>query len=167
MLKEYGALLAKDADWAARAEAFRSKVRDVSEFLCQIPLRKPAKRIEGKVTYHDPCHLRRGQQVWKEPRKLLSMIDGLELVELPEADWCCGSAGTYNLTQPEMARRLQERKIANIRAAGAEAVVTANPGCIIQIAQGLRAPSQSGHTRAIEVLHIVELLDAAYRGERA
>jgi glycolate oxidase iron-sulfur subunit len=91
---------------------------------------------------------------------LLAQIPGLTLVELSEADWCCGSAGTYNLTQPEMATRLQERKVQNIRATGADAVVTANPGCIIQIAQGL-----ANGGKPVQVLHIVELLDEAYAGE--
>jgi glycolate oxidase iron-sulfur subunit len=109
------------------------------------------------VTYHDPCHVAHGQKIRKEPRALLAQIPGLRVVELREADWCCGSAGTYNLTQPEMATRLQARKVANIAATGADAVVTANPGCIIQIAQGLLA----GGT-PVEVLHIVELLDQAY-----
>ena len=111
------------------------------------------------MTYHDPCHVVHGQKIRNEPRALLAQIPGLEVVELAEADWCCGSAGTYNLTQPEMARRLQERKIAHIRETGAEAVITSNPGCIIQIAQGLRDQGSP-----IEVRHIVELLDEAYRG---
>ena len=91
-LKEYGAYLKDDPEWADRAEAFSRKVRDVSEFLAEIPLEKPQGRIEARVTYHDPCHLRRAQKVWKQPRDLLKLIDGLEFVELPEADWCCGSA---------------------------------------------------------------------------
>jgi glycolate oxidase iron-sulfur subunit len=99
-----------------------------------------------------------GQKIRKEPRALLAQIPGLIVKELHEADWCCGSAGTYNLTQPEMAGRLQRRKVENIRATGADAVVTANPGCIIQIQQGLE-----GGARPVRVLHIVELLDEAYR----
>jgi glycolate oxidase iron-sulfur subunit len=114
------------------------------------------------VTYHDPCHVAHGQKIRAEPRALLAQIPGLAVVELREADWCCGSAGTYNLTQPEMAGRLQARKIANIEATKADAVVTSNPGCIIQIVQGLRARGN-----AVEVLHIVELLDQAYGGAPA
>jgi glycolate oxidase iron-sulfur subunit len=100
-----------------------------------------------------------GQKIRQEPRALLAQIPELRVVELREADWCCGSAGTYNLTQPEMAARLQTRKIANVEATKADAVVTANPGCIIQIAQGLSARGSR-----VEVLHIVELLDQAYGG---
>jgi glycolate oxidase iron-sulfur subunit len=101
-----------------------------------------------------------GQKIRKEPRVLLAQVPGLKLVELPEADWCCGSAGTYNLMQPEMAQRLQRRKIGHIRETGAQTVVTANPGCIIQIVQGLRAAGAP-----VEVRHIVEVLDEAYGGK--
>ena len=156
-MKGYGMLLASDPAWRDRAARFAARVRDVSEFLCQEPLRGPLQPVARTVTYHDPCHVIHGQKIRKEPRALLAQIPGLRVVELSEADWCCGSAGTYNLTQPEMAQRLQERKIAHIRATGAEAVVTANPGCIIQIAQGLQATGAP--TR---VMHIVELLDEAY-----
>jgi glycolate oxidase iron-sulfur subunit len=156
-MKAYGTLLAGDPAWAARAARFAARVNDVSEFLAREPLRGPLAAVRRKVTYHDPCHVAHGQKIRKEPRKLLAQIPGLEVVELHEADWCCGSAGTYNLTQPEMAARLQERKVQNIRATGADAVVTANPGCIIQIAQGL---GQGG--KPVQVLHIVELIDAAY-----
>jgi glycolate oxidase iron-sulfur subunit len=114
------------------------------------------------VTYHDPCHMVHGQRIRKEPRQLLAQIPGIRLVELPESDWCCGSAGIYNLTQPEMAMRLLERKIRNLQATGAEALVTANPGCIIQIAQGLRARGSR-----VKVFHLVELLDLASRQEAA
>jgi len=157
-MKSYGTLLAEDARWRARAERFASRVRDVSEFLAMEPLRGPLHEVRRTVTYHDPCHVVHGQKIRREPRALLAQIPGLRVVELPEADWCCGSAGTYNLVQPEMARRLQERKIAHIRSTGADAVVTANPGCIIQIAQGLGARGDR-----IEVRHIVEVLDEAYR----
>jgi Fe-S oxidoreductase len=157
-MKSYGTLLAGDPAWAARAARFAARVSDVSEFLAREPLRPPLQAVKRKVTYHDPCHVVHGQKIRKEPRKLLAQIPGLEVVELHEADWCCGSAGTYNLTQPEMATRLQERKVQNIRATGADTVVTANPGCIIQIAQGL---AQGG--KPVQVLHIVELLNEAYR----
>ena len=110
------------------------------------------------ITYHDPCHVVHGQKIRTQPRRLLAQVPGLRVVELKESDWCCGSAGIYNLTQPEMAGRLQRRKVENIRATGADAVVTANPGCIIQIQQGLE-----GSAHPIRVLHIVELLDEAYR----
>jgi glycolate oxidase iron-sulfur subunit len=110
-----------------------------------------------KATYHDPCHLAHGQQVRSAPRALLRSVPGLELVELAESEMCCGSAGTYNLTEPAMAQRLLERKITHVEATGATTVVTANPGCILQLAAGLRARG-----RDAEVLHVVEVLDRAY-----
>ena len=158
-MKAYGLLLASDAAWRERAERFALRVVDISEFLAREPLRGPLAPVRRTVTYHDPCHVAHGQKIRKEPRALLAQIPELAVVELREADWCCGSAGTYNLTQPEMAGRLQARKIANIEATKADAVVTSNPGCIIQIVQGLRAKGD-----AVEVLHIVELLDQAYGG---
>jgi glycolate oxidase iron-sulfur subunit len=155
--KAYGLLLAGDPAWRDRAARFASRVRDVSEFLAEQPLRGSLVPVERTVTYHDPCHVVHGQKIRTQPRALLAQVPGLRVVELKEADWCCGSAGTYNLTQPEMATRLQERKIAHVLATGADAVVTANPGCIIQIAQGLAAKGSP-----VQVLHIVEILDQAY-----
>jgi glycolate oxidase iron-sulfur subunit len=157
--KSYGSLLAGDPVFRDRASRFASRVRDISEFLATEPLRGPLRAVSRVVTYHDPCHVVHGQKIRTQPRALLAQVPGLRLVELPEADWCCGSAGTYNLLQPDMARRLQQRKVANIRETGADAVVTANPGCIIQIAQGLAAAGAP-----VEVLHIVEVLDRAYGG---
>ena len=157
-MKAYGTLLSGDPAWAERARRFATRVSDISEFLAREPLRGPLRPVSRTVTYHDPCHVAHGQKIRKEPRALLAQIPGLTVRELHEADWCCGSAGTYNLTQPEMAGRLQRRKVENIRATGADAVVTANPGCIIQIQQGLE-----GGDRPVRVLHIVELLDEAYR----
>ena len=158
-MKAYGTLLEADPAWRDRAQRFAARVRDVSEFLAMEPLRGPLRPVPRTATYHDPCHVVHGQKIVKQPRALLAQIPGLVLVDLTEADWCCGSAGTYNLTQPEMARRLQERKIAHIQATGADAVITSNPGCIIQIAQGLRAAGTP-----IEVLHLVEVLDQSYGG---
>lgn len=161
-MKAYGLLLANDPAWRDRAARFAARVVDVSELLAQEPLRGPLAPVNRTVTYHDPCHVAHGQKIRKEPRTLLAQVPGLRVVELKEADWCCGSAGTYNLTQPEMATRLQTRKIENIQATKADAVVTANPGCIIQIAQGLEA-----HGTPVEVLHIVDLLDRSYGGAPA
>jgi glycolate oxidase iron-sulfur subunit len=158
-MKSYGLLLAADPAWRERAARFAPRVRDVSEFLAEQPLRGPLSPVTRTVTYHDPCHVVHGQKIRSQPRALLAQVPGLRLVELPESDWCCGSAGTYNLTQPEMATRLQERKIAHVQATGADAVVTANPGCIIQIAQGLAAKGSP-----VQVLHVVEILDQAYGG---
>jgi glycolate oxidase iron-sulfur subunit len=156
-MKSYGTLLGGDPAWRDRAERFAARVQDISEFLAMEPLRGPLRAVPRVVTYHDPCHVVHGQKIRKEPRALLGQVPGLTLVELPEADWCCGSAGTYNLIQPEMAQRLQQRKIAHIRETRADAVITANPGCIIQIAQGLRAAGTP-----VEVLHLVEVLDQAH-----
>ncbi len=156
-LKAYGALLAEDPAWAERARRFAASVRDVGEFLAKRPLRGPLAAVPLTVTYHDPCHVVHGQKIRAAPRDLLAQIPGLRVVSLPESDWCCGSAGLYNLTQPEMAARLLRRKVAHVTGTGAEAVVTANPGCILQIQQGLRA---AGST--VRVLHIVEILDQAY-----
>ncbi|MBI1735891.1 MAG: 4Fe-4S dicluster domain-containing protein [Candidatus Rokubacteria bacterium] len=156
-MKAYGHLLAGEAGWAGRARRFAATVRDVSEFLAAEPLRGPLAPVPMTVTYHDPCHVVHGQKIRRQPRELLAQIPELRVVDLPESDWCCGSAGIYNLTQPEMAGRLLERKVANVLATRAEAVVTANPGCILQIQQGLAARGAG-----VRVMHIVELLDRAY-----
>jgi glycolate oxidase iron-sulfur subunit len=158
-MKAYGALLADDPRYRERAERFARSVRDVSEFLAGAPLRGPLSALTMTVAYHDPCHVVHGQKIRSEPRRLLAQIPELKLVDLVESDWCCGSAGIYNLTQPEMAERLLERKVNHILATGADAIVTANPGCILQIEQGLRARGS-----ALKVLHIVEILDRAYGG---
>jgi glycolate dehydrogenase iron-sulfur subunit len=157
-MKNYGILLAGDPAWSERARLFSSRVRDLAEFLAEEPLRGPLGRVTKTVTYHDPCHIVHGQKISKPPRELLAQIPGVTVVPLAEADRCCGSAGTYNLTQPEMARQLQSRKVAHIRETGAEAVVTSNPGCIIQIVQGLEAVGAP-----VKVLHLVELIDESYR----
>ncbi|HTO12094.1 MAG TPA: heterodisulfide reductase-related iron-sulfur binding cluster, partial [Candidatus Binatia bacterium] len=157
-MKAYGALLAGEPGWRERGERFARTVQDVSEFLAREPLRGPLGPVPMTVTYHDPCHVVHGQKIRRQPRDLLAQIPGLRVVDLPESDWCCGSAGIYNLTQPEMADRLLRRKVRNIQSTKAEAVVTANPGCILQIQAGLRA---QGHEAP--VLHLVEILDRAYR----
>ncbi len=157
MLKEYGSLLAGDPEWAPRAQAFGRKVRDISEFLAELPALEPRGRIEGTVTYHDPCHLRRAQQVAKQPRKLLSAIDGLQLTELPEADWCCGSAGSQLITHYETSRKVLDRKIDNIAKTGAGIVATGCPACRMQLSAGLRRRGLP-----VRVAHPVALLDEAY-----
>ena len=158
-MKAYGTLLAGDPRYRERAESFAHSVRDVSEFLAVEPLRGPLAPVPLTVAYHDPCHVVHGQKIQTEPRRLLAQIPELKVVDLAESDWCCGSAGIYNLTQPEMAERLLERKVRHIVGSGAQAVVTANPGCILQIQQGLRARG-----RDVKVLHIVEILNKAYDG---
>ncbi|HSE95921.1 MAG TPA: (Fe-S)-binding protein, partial [Methylomirabilota bacterium] len=150
-------LLRDDAAWSARAAAFARRVADVTEVLARRPLAGPLGPLPLRVTYHDPCHLGHGQQVRAAPRALLGAVPGLEVVDLSESEMCCGSAGIYNLTEPAMAARLLARKVTHIAATGANAVVTANPGCILQIAAGVRARGLP-----LEVLHVVEVLDRAY-----
>ena len=123
---------------AAAGAAFAGKVRDVSEFLIALGLVKPEHPLPIRATYHDACHLCHAQQIRKQPRQLLEMIPGLELVPLAETEICCGAAGSYNITQPEMADRLGERKAKNILATGAQAVFTGNVGCLLQIGRHLR-----------------------------
>jgi glycolate oxidase iron-sulfur subunit len=157
-MKAYGTLLGGDAAYAERARRVADSVQDIAEFLARQPLRGPLRPVPMTVTYHDPCHVVHGQKIRSQPRALLAQVPGLKVVDLKEADWCCGSAGIYNLTQPEMATRLLHRKVGHVVATGAEAVVTANPGCILQIQAGLRA-----HGSSVRVLHLVEVLDRAYR----
>ena len=159
-LKEYARIFENDPEWQARAEKFQSKVRDICEFLSGIPLEKPAGRIEGKVTYHDPCHLRRAQHVWKEPRQLLSLIDGLEFVELPEADWCCGSAGSQLITHYETSWKVLDRKLDNVEKTGAAILTSGCPGCRMQLQTGL-----GKRGRKVRIVHPVVLLDEAYGGK--
>lgn len=161
-LKDYAALLKDEAGWEARAEAFSRRVRDVSEFLEEIPLEKPGGRIQARVTYHDPCHLRRGQKVWQQPRHLLSLVDGLEFVELPEADWCCGSAGSQLITHYQTSVKVMERKLANLASTDAQVVASGCPGCQMQLNS---AVSRRGLN--MKVTHPIMLLDKAYRTDNA
>lgn len=155
-LKEYGQLLAGDPRYAERAKQFAARVRDVTEVLATrdpgSPSLAPPRHL--RVAYHDACHLAHAQGVREAPRRLLAGVPGVELVELPESDVCCGSAGTYNLFEPAMAQRLRERKIDCIAASGAECVAAANPGCALQIRAGLAARGLN-----VRVVHPVELLD--------
>jgi glycolate oxidase iron-sulfur subunit len=160
MLRQYGELLADDPAYAERAARFSAKVRDATEWLAGRLVQKPPAIPSVRLTYHDACHLAHGQQVRDQPRALLRAIPGVELVELPESDLCCGSAGSYNLTEPAMAERLQGRKVDNIAATNVDAVVAANPGCILQIRAGLRRRGM-----ALPVLHPIDVLDRAYRGQ--
>jgi glycolate oxidase iron-sulfur subunit len=155
-LKEYGHLLADDPEYRERAKAFASRIKDVTEVLAGQPL-APMGRIERAVTYQDACHLAHAQRITAQPRQLLNSIPGLTLVEMRESSLCCGSAGIYNLLRPEMAKQLGDRKAANTAATLAEEVITANPGCAMQ----LRA-SLDRHGSDMRVRHIVDLLDEAY-----
>ncbi|HWD41656.1 MAG TPA: (Fe-S)-binding protein [Fimbriimonas sp.] len=159
-MKEYGALLGTD-----EARGFASRVFDLSEFLLKNGLREAlakAPGLEAAVTYHDACHLAHGQRITKPPRELIQAIPGIRFTELPEADTCCGSAGIYNVVEPAMARKLLERKWANVEATDASIVATGNPGCHAWIAQAARE-----HGRQVSVLHTAELLEAAFSGLEA
>ncbi|MDP9373071.1 MAG: heterodisulfide reductase-related iron-sulfur binding cluster [Chloroflexota bacterium] len=158
-LKEYGHLLHDDPEWAGRAAAFSAKVRDVSEFLAEIGLTGELGEIRARATYQDACHLAHAQRITKQPRQLLAAIPGLQLVEMTESSLCCGSAGVYNITNPEMSGRLMERKVRHALDTEPEIVVSANPGCMLQIATGLRRAGAAG----VKVKHVVELLDESYR----
>lgn len=160
-LKEYGHLLADDPAYAERAALFAGRVRDVNELLAGLPLRAPAVALKRRVTYQDACHLAHAQRIRDQPREVLRAIPGLELIELTGSDNCCGSAGIYNLTQPEASRALLERKMDAVVATGADILAVANPGCAIQIGSGVRARGLP-----MKVVHPVDLLDQAYRAER-
>ncbi len=158
-LKHYHKLLADDPELAGRARLWDAKVRDIHEWLAQIGLQPPAGGPAQTVTYHESCHLCHGQKIVSEPRQLLRAIPNLTLVELPESSWCCGSAGVYNIIQPEMAGQLLERKLARIRSTGVSIVATANPGCLLQLVNGAR---QRGIP--LRLAHPITLLAEAYRG---
>lgn len=161
-LKEYGHLLADDPAWAARARAFSARVRDISEYLDEIGISPELGPLPAVVTYQEPCHLAHAQRISAAPRRLLAQIPELELREMAESSLCCGSAGIYNVTQPDMANRLQARKIARINEVAPQIVATANPGCALQLENGLRKDGKQ-----IAVRHIVELLDASYEAYRS
>ncbi len=158
-LKHFDRLLKDDPDYAAKAAQWSALVKDISEWLVQIDFRAPENAdTTARVTYHDACHLCHGQKITAQPRELLAKIPGLDIAPLAESMWCCGSAGIYNLIQPEMADKLLQRKLDHIAATGATIVATGNPGCLLQIQNGLRARGAS-----VECAHPVSLLAQAYR----
>ena len=149
-LRHYAKLLPDDP----RAKVWDAKLKDVHEFLAGMELRRPAPLDKIKVTYHDSCHLAHGQKVTQQPRAIIDLIPGVERVDLPESDWCCGSAGVYSITQPEQSGLLLDRKVEHIRSTGAAILLTANPGCHLQIANALPE---------LKVMHPISLLAQAYR----
>ncbi len=172
-LKHYAKLLAGEPLYESRAHAWDQKVKDIHEWLAQIGITPPGRAelplgqdaqqrvpTETVVTYHESCHLCHGQKITSQPRQLLRAIPGVKLVELPEASWCCGSAGIYNITQPEMANELLERKLKHIKTTQATVVATGNPGCLLQLVNG--AAQQK---LPLRVAHPVTLLAEAYRDE--
>jgi len=163
-MKTYGELFRDDPAWAQRAQAFSAKVRDVTEVLAGLDgARAPRHRIDARVAYHDACHLGHAQGIRQQPRDLLAAIPGVTLVPVADGEICCGSAGIFNLVQPEMASELGRRKAANIAEAKPDIVATTNPGCMLQINAAARA---AGDVRPI--VHVIEILDASIRNvERA
>lgn len=159
-MKEYGDILKDDPSFSARAQALGEKTKDVMEFLSDIGLNTDDLReLKLNVTYQDACHLGHAQRVKAQPREVIQSIPGLEFTEMPESDVCCGSAGIYNLVQPEMSQDLLERKINNLKTRNVDYLVAGNPGCLLQIQKGINK-----HGLGIKTAHPVELLDWSYRG---
>ncbi len=160
-MKDYARLLAGDPEWAGRAHAFSAKVRDVSELLASLAPRAERHAVAARVAYHSSCHLGHAQRLQEPPRALLRGIPGLELVEVPEPDQCCGSAGVYNLFQVESAVEIGRRKAAHVLSTNAEILASANPGCTLHIERMLRERGAS-----LRAAHPIEILDWSIRGER-
>ena len=158
VVKEYPELFEHDPAWHARAEAFSSKVKDVTEFLAGIELNRDLAPLPLRVTYQDSCHLLHGQKVRNAPRTILAAIPQLDFRELPLSEICCGSAGVYNVEHTEMSMALLEKKMQMVATTGADTIATANPGCMLQLRVGAERFGQGQR-----VLHVVELLDEAYR----
>ncbi len=159
-MKGYGHLLRADLDYADRALRFDSMVKDIHEFLANLPLDPPKASLDYKVTYQDSCHLANPQRVTEQPRALLRAIPGVELVELPEASVCCGGGGTYAITEREFSLRILQSKMAAVRETGAEVLATANPGCVLQLQYGA-----TRHDAPVRVRYVTDLLDEAYQRE--
>ncbi|HET9476500.1 MAG TPA: (Fe-S)-binding protein, partial [Dehalococcoidia bacterium] len=156
-MKEYGDLLPGNE----RARRFSALVKDVHEFLLELPLEPPVSRMDITVTVQDSCHLAHAQRLARAPREVLAQITGLRIVDMPHADRCCGSAGVYSLTQPEMSLQILDSKMAEVESTGAGVIATANPGCMAQLEAGARRRNLPRR-----VVHVIELLDEAYRAER-
>ena len=162
-MKRYGHLLRNDPAYAARASAFAAKCKDISEVLADLEPQAPRGRVALRAAYHDACHLQHAQGVRAQPRRLLRDIPGVEVREIAESEICCGSAGIYNLLEPDAATDLRDRKVGNILKTDADVLVSGNPGCLLQIASGLEAAG-----RPMRVMHLVEVLDESIReGQRA
>jgi glycolate oxidase iron-sulfur subunit len=157
-MKEYANLFIDDPVYLKKAKIFAEKVKDITELLVDHGWKKPEKVNNLRVTYHEPCHLVHSQKVSKEPRELISGIPGIKFHELPEATWCCGSAGIYNITHYDDSMKILQRKMENIRTTKADWVVTGNPGCMIQLLYGAKKFDVD-----VKVIHPVSLLKMAYR----
>ncbi|MEE8465865.1 MAG: heterodisulfide reductase-related iron-sulfur binding cluster [Dehalococcoidia bacterium] len=156
-MKEYAELLKDDPDYSAKALRFSGMMQDVTEFLVDLPFQPPTAPINRKVTYQDPCHLAHAQRITAAPRAILNSIPGLELEEMEDSSLCCGGAGIYSSVQPALSQRLLRRKMNAIDATGTQEVITANPGCMLQIEQGFQSQGRPGVVR-----HVVDILDEAY-----
>ena len=156
-MKEYGYLLRDDPEYRDRAERFSSVVKDAGEFLAELGLVGDLRPLEMTVTYQDPCHLAHGQRIRSQPRNLLQAIPGLKLVEMEGADRCCGSAGIYNVTHPDMSQHLLKEKMQAVAATGGAAIVAPNPGCMLQFRSGAARFGPD-----VKVYHLLDLLDRAY-----
>jgi len=160
-MKHWSRLLAEDAEWRPRAEALAAKVKDITEFLAGLEPVAPRQPLALRLAYHDACHLSHGQGLRAEPRSLLRAIPGVELLEIPDAEQCCGSAGVYNLLEPASAQQIGKRKADNILGLRPEILVTANPGCTLQIRSQLGSAGS-----ALRTAHPIEVIDASIRGTR-
>ena len=158
LMKEYGELLKHDPEYAERAEAFSKKVKDITEFLVEIGLSDRMGTLNLRVAYDDPCHLLHGQGISEQPRELMRAIPGVALVDFKESSWCCGSAGIYNVTHPDLSMRLLDRKMHNIMEVSPDVILTGNPGCLIQLSYGARR-----FNLKVPVIHVMQLLDMAYK----
>ena len=159
-MKEYEDLLKDDPEYAAKARQASEMTQDITEFLAELPFRRPDANLQRTVTYQDPCHLAHAQRISAAPRAILRGIPGVTLVEMENSAMCCGGAGIYSAVQPVLSRRILSRKLDAIGVTGADEVITANPGCMLQLEQGLRAAGQRKPVR-----HMVDILDEAYRLE--
>jgi glycolate oxidase iron-sulfur subunit len=153
-MKRYGHLLRNDKEYAERARAFAARCRDISEVLTELEPVAPRGEVKLRIAYHDACHLQHAQGVRAQPRQLLQAIPGVDVREIAESEICCGSAGIYNLLEPEAATELRDRKVQNIIRTEADVIVSGNPGCLLQIATGLEAAA-----RPVRIMHLIEVLD--------
>ncbi len=156
-MKEYSELLSDDPDYGEKAMWFSSITKDVTEFLVDLPWEPPLHELNRKITYQDPCHLAHAQRIMDAPRKLLRSIKGVELIEMKQSTMCCGSAGFYSMVQPELSHKILHTKMRNIADTDANQIVTANPGCMMQLENGLL--DLNGEQT---VVHVVDILDEAY-----
>lgn len=159
-MKEYGHLLEDDQEYAERASRFSETVKDIHEFLVDLPLTPPTASLDKRVTYQDSCHLANAQRITDAPRAILTSIPGVELVEMERSDVCCGAGGTYTITEREFSLRVLDSKMQNVGKTGADVLATANPGCVLQLQYGTQRYGPS-----VEVAYVTDLLDEAYRRE--